>query len=100
MSRAAPRARSPDAAPRAGEDEFILVAVLWLLAALAGLAAIYLTYALDSASAAFLPAERLQAEAAIRAGVELAAYQVLAAPRRRARPMARSRRVWAARTSS
>ena len=79
MNRAARDHRGRKAAP-AGEDGFILVAVLWLLAGLAGLAAIYMTYALNSASASFLPAERLQAEAAIRSGVALAAYQVLAAP--------------------
>ncbi len=78
MSRAAPATENAGRRAGEGEDGFILVAVLWLLAALAGLAAIYLTYALNSASASFLPAERLQAEAAIRSGVELAAYQGLA----------------------
>jgi general secretion pathway protein K len=59
---------------------FVLVTALWLIAALAALAAIYLAYAKASASASALPGERLQAEAAIRAGLELAAYRAIAAP--------------------
>lgn len=59
---------------------FALIAVLWLLAALATLAAIYLGYALRSASASRLPGLRLQAEAALRSGVELTAYRLLAVP--------------------
>ena len=58
----------------------MLVIALWLLAALAALASIYLAYAKANASASSLPGERLQAEAAIHAGVELAAYQALGAP--------------------
>jgi len=69
-------ARIPPTASRRG---FILVAVLWILAALATLASIYSVYALNTASASRLPEERLKAEMAIRAGVELAAYQVMAA---------------------
>lgn len=66
--------------PTASQRGFILVAVLWILAALATLASIYSLYALNTASASRLPEERLKAEMAIRAGVELAAYQVMAAP--------------------
>ncbi len=59
------------------EAGFILVAVLWLLAALATLASIYSAYATNSAVTARIPDDRLLAEAAIRAGVELAAYREL-----------------------
>jgi general secretion pathway protein K len=47
--------------------------VLWLLAALATLASIYSAYAINSAVTARIPDDRLVVEAAIRAGVELAA---------------------------
>jgi len=62
------------------ERGFVLVATLWLLAALATLAAIYSTYTLNAATASHVPDQRLQAEEAIRSGVELAAYQALAVP--------------------
>jgi general secretion pathway protein K len=61
-----------------GESGFVLVAALWMIAALTALASIYLAYAKTSASASVLPGERVQAEAAIRAGLELAAYHALA----------------------
>ena len=70
---------------RPDRDGFILVAVLWIVAALATLASIYSVYAVNTAAASHVPGERLQAEAAIRAGVELAAFQVLAVPEK-ARP--------------
>jgi general secretion pathway protein K len=70
-----------------GESGFVLLAVLWMIAALAALAAIYLAYARASAAGSGLPGERLQAEAAIHAGLELAAYHALAAtdPKQKAR---------------
>jgi general secretion pathway protein K len=64
--------------PRA-DNGFILVTVLWLIAALAGLASIYSVYSVNSAVASRLSDDRLQAEAAVRAGVELAAYQAISA---------------------
>jgi general secretion pathway protein K len=64
----------------AAENGFVLVATLWLIAALTALASIYLAYAKTSDASSALPGERLQAEGAIRAGLELAAYRVLAAP--------------------
>ena len=64
----------------AAEAGFILIAVLWIVAALATLASIYSLYATNTAAASHLADDRLQAEAAIRAGVELAAFQVLAEP--------------------
>jgi general secretion pathway protein K len=72
---------------RRGEDGFILIAVLWMLAALAALASAYAVYAVETAPSAALPEERLRAEAAIRAGVELCAFQQLAWPKS-ARPTA------------
>ena len=65
---------------RCAQDGFILVAVLWIVAALATLASIYSIYTVKTAAASHVPDERLQAEAAIRAGVELSAFQVLTAP--------------------
>ena len=59
---------------------FILVAVLWIIAALATLASIYSIYAINTAAASHVADDRLQAQASIRAGVELAAFQLLAAP--------------------
>jgi general secretion pathway protein K len=67
-----------DASPANGG--FILIAVLWIVAALATLASIYSIYAANAAAASHVFDERLQAEASIRAGVELAAFQILAAP--------------------
>jgi general secretion pathway protein K len=64
-----------------GEDGFILSAVLWMLAALAALASAYTVYAVETAPSAALPEERLRAEAAFRAGVELCAFRQLAWPK-------------------
>jgi general secretion pathway protein K len=64
----------------AGRGGFILVAVLWIVAALSTLASIYSIYTVRTAAASHIADDRLQAEESIRAGVELAAYQVLAAP--------------------
>lgn len=72
--------RERTSSAESGQRGFVLVAALWLIAALAALATIYLTYAKASASASTLPGERMQAEAAIRAGLELAAYRAIAAP--------------------
>jgi general secretion pathway protein K len=63
-------------------DGFILIAVLWIVAALATLASIYSIYAVNTAAASHVADDRLQAEASIRAGVELAAFQLLASPER------------------
>jgi general secretion pathway protein K len=65
--------------PRTGCDGFIIVAVLWMLGALALLASIYATYVIDSA-AGFAPYEsRFRAEALATAAVELVAYQLMPA---------------------
>jgi len=63
------------------EDGFILVAALWMVAALAFLASAYAAYALRTAPSASLPEERLRAEAAIRAAIDLCAFRQLALPK-------------------
>ncbi|WP_314955556.1 type II secretion system protein GspK [Bradyrhizobium cosmicum] len=57
---------------------FIVVAVLWMLAALAALALIYLTYVTNTAVTVAVNADRLQADALVNAGLELAAYRLTA----------------------
>jgi general secretion pathway protein K len=63
-----------------GERGFILVAVLWILSALAVLSAVYSVYVSNAAVAAHVTDDGVNAEAAVRAGVELAAYELTAAP--------------------
>src|SRR3954465_9960011 len=55
---------------------FIVVAVLWILAALSALVLIYLTYVTNTAVVVAGSTDRVQAEALLTAGVELAAYQL------------------------
>ncbi len=62
------------------ERGFILVAVLWILSALAVLSAVYSLYVSNAAVAAHVTDDGVNAEAAVRAGVELAAYELTAAP--------------------
>jgi general secretion pathway protein K len=62
--------------PKSGADGFILVAVLWMMAALATLASAYALYVANTATALAVNDDRIQAEALISAGVELAAYRV------------------------
>lgn len=59
---------------------FVLVAVLWIMAALAGLASIYSVYTIRTASESHVLDDRVQAEASIRSGLEMTAYRELAAP--------------------
>ena len=61
---------------RSSERGFVLVAVLWLLAALAALAVTFSLYLSSSARALALNDTALQAEALVSAGVELTAYQL------------------------
>ena len=61
-------------------DGFIIVAVLWILAALAALATIYSIYIKNSALAVSVMDDELQAEALVSASLELTAYQ-LAGPK-------------------
>ena len=67
----APRYQSID-----GERGFVIVAVLWLLAALTTLAIIFSVYLSNSTRALGLNDTALQAEALVSAGVELTAYQL------------------------
>lgn len=72
------RARTPP--HRLAPDGFIVVAVLWILAALATLATIYAIYVVNTATALGVNDDRLQAEALTTAGLELTAYQLTATP--------------------
>ena len=59
-----------------GTDGFIIVAVLWILAALATLATVIAVYVINAATAFTVHDERLQAETMARAAIELTVYQV------------------------
>jgi general secretion pathway protein K len=61
-------------------EGFIIVAVLWILAALATLASIIAVYVINAASAFAVHDERLQSEALTRAAIELAVYQIARDP--------------------
>jgi general secretion pathway protein K len=56
---------------------FIVIAVLWILAALSALVLIYLTYVTNTAAGVAGSTDRVQAEALETAGVELAVYQLM-----------------------
>jgi general secretion pathway protein K len=62
-------------APSAGG--FIIVAVLWILAALAALVSVYAVYVANTVVAARVYDSRLQTEALITAGLELTAYRLM-----------------------
>jgi general secretion pathway protein K len=64
---------------------FILVVVLWILAALAALASTYSIYLGNAAFATQINDDRLRIRNAISTGIELSAYQLLAVPEQ-ARP--------------
>jgi general secretion pathway protein K len=57
---------------------FIVVAVLWILAALSALALIYLTYVTSTAVVVAGNTDRVQTDALVTAAVELTAYQLTA----------------------
>ncbi|RXT36753.1 general secretion pathway protein GspK [Bradyrhizobium betae] len=59
---------------------FIVVVVLWMLAALAALALIYLSYVTNTAVTVAVGADRLQTDALVNAGLELAAYRLTTQP--------------------
>jgi general secretion pathway protein K len=63
---------------QSGRDGFIIVAVLWILAALATLVTIFSVYVINTATAFTVHDERLQAEGLTRAALELSAYQATA----------------------
>ena len=62
-------------APR-GARGFIVIAVLWILAALSALVLIYLTYVTNTAIIVAGSTDRVQTEALVTAGVELAVYHL------------------------
>jgi len=59
-----------------GARGFIVVAVLWILAALAALVLIYLSYVTNTAVTVAGNTDRVQTDALVNAGVELAAYRL------------------------
>ncbi|WP_395666327.1 general secretion pathway protein GspK [Methylocella sp.] len=61
---------------RGREDGFLLIAALWLLAALAGFASVFAVYASTSVVSARVGGDRLEAEALIRSALELAALRL------------------------
>jgi general secretion pathway protein K len=67
-----------------GQDGFIVVAVLWILSALAILAVVYAFYVNQTAAAFIDQNDRVQAEELALAGVELVVYQLAATPRAQA----------------
>lgn len=62
--------------PRQSGNGFIVVAVLWIMSALATLAVIYSVYVARVAGALTVADDRLQVEALVSAALELAAYQL------------------------
>jgi general secretion pathway protein K len=66
----------PSGHERSSERGFVIVAVLWLLAALAALTVIFSLYLANSARALALNDAALQSEALVSAAVELTAYQL------------------------
>jgi general secretion pathway protein K len=58
-------------------DGFIIVAVLWILVALATLASVFSLYISNTAIAARISADRLQADALTAASLELTAYRLI-----------------------
>jgi general secretion pathway protein K len=65
---------------RKRSDGFILVAVLWIISALAGVAAVYSVYVKETASMMAGQDEQLEAQELAISGVELAVYQLTAIP--------------------
>ena len=75
--------RRPPPARHAANDGFIVIAVLWILGALAVLAAIYSVFVVDTAAAVASHKDRVQAEALVTAGLELTAHRITAVPEQR-----------------
>ena len=72
---------TPEAKSEGHADSgFVLIAVLWILAALAILASIYSEYAVNTVNASHVADDRVQAEASIRAGLEMTVFRQLAVP--------------------
>jgi len=68
--------RRPELKAASDADGFILVAVLWILAALAALASVYAVYIANTAISARAYDHRLQTEALLPPGLELTAYRL------------------------
>jgi general secretion pathway protein K len=62
---------------RTGERGFIVIAVLWILAALSALVLVYLTFVTNTAVVVAGSIDRVRTEALVQAGVELAAFQLI-----------------------
>ena len=62
-------------------DGFIIIAVLWIVILLAGLAVAYTTYVANTALAVRVNDSGIETEALVSAGVELVAYQLTASSR-------------------
>jgi general secretion pathway protein K len=69
--------RQPELTATSAADGFIIVAVLWILAALAALASVYAVYVANTAVAARVYDSRLQTEALIGASLDLTAYRLI-----------------------
>jgi general secretion pathway protein K len=67
----------PDGKIVRNADGFVLVAVLWILAALAALASVYAVYIANTAISTRMYDQRLETEALISAGLELTAYRLI-----------------------
>jgi general secretion pathway protein K len=71
--------RRASSSQSSSEQGFVIVAVLWILAALAGLAGIFAAYMSNSAQALAVGDRGLRTEALVSASLELTAYQLLLA---------------------
>lgn len=69
--------RRPEHQTAFGADGFIIVAVLWILAALAALASVYAVYIANTAMSARMYGDRLQTGALVTAGLELTTYRLI-----------------------
>jgi general secretion pathway protein K len=71
---------APAQQAKSGSDGFIIVAVLWILAALATLVSVCAIYVTNSAIAVTASGDAIIADPLVSAGVELAAYQLIGLP--------------------
>ena len=73
------RGRQAALSPDASRDGFIVVAVLWMLGALATLASIYAVYVINTATAMGVNDQRVQAQGLMTAALELTTYRLTSA---------------------
>jgi general secretion pathway protein K len=76
MRSAVNRLQGGASSPERGREGFIVVAVLWMLGALATLASIYAVYVINTATAMGVNDQRLQAEGLMTAALELTTYRL------------------------